>query len=124
MSVRLSLIVASLLFGVACHSSSMATTPTQPTPTPASTTNASIVSGARTLGSNAYSPNPINVPVGTTVVWTNNDSISHNTTASGGLWASGTMAPGAQYSFKFTTAGTFQYVCTFHPGMVGTVNVQ
>jgi plastocyanin len=120
----MSLVVTSLLFGVACHSSSMATTPT-PTPTPTPTTmNASIVSGARTLGSNAYSPNPINVAVGTTVVWTNNDSIAHNATASNGQWASGTMAPGAQYSYKFTTAGTFQYVCTFHAGMVGTVNVQ
>jgi plastocyanin len=33
----------------------------------------SIVSGASTLADKAYSPNPINVKVGDTVTWTNDD---------------------------------------------------
>jgi plastocyanin len=33
------------------------------------------------------------------------------------------MAPGATFSRTFSTAGTFTYHCTIHPGMVGTVSV-
>jgi plastocyanin len=54
----------------------------------------------------------------------NNDSIAHTSTANGGAWNSGTMAPGASFSTTFSSAGTFQYHCTIHPGMVGTVTVQ
>jgi plastocyanin len=34
------------------------------------------------------------------------------------------MPPGSQFSFTFSTAGTFQYHCAIHPGMVGSVVVQ
>ncbi|MCW3127521.1 MAG: Copper binding protein plastocyanin/azurin family, partial [Bacteroidetes bacterium] len=41
-----------------------------------------------------------------------------------GSFASPTMGGGATYSHQFTTAGTYTYSCTFHPGMNGTVIVQ
>jgi plastocyanin len=34
------------------------------------------------------------------------------------------MNPGATFTRTFPSAGTFQYHCTIHPGMVGTVTVQ
>jgi copper binding plastocyanin/azurin family protein len=42
----------------------------------------------------------------------------------GGAWNSGSIAPGGTFPRTFSSAGTFQYHCTIHPGMVGTVNVQ
>ena len=37
---------------------------------------------------------------------------------------SGNIAPEGRFAFKFTTAGTFPYVCTLHPvQMTGTVRV-
>jgi plastocyanin len=87
-------------------------------------TPVSIVSGASTLTTTAYSPNPLNVTVGTTVTWTNNDNMSHTSTANNGLWSSPLIGPGGQFSTTFTSAGSFAYKCTIHPGMVGTVNVQ
>src|SRR5215212_1182161 len=45
------------------------------------TNSVSIVSGASTLTTDAYSPNPIQVSVGTTVTWTNNDSQPHTVTS-------------------------------------------
>jgi plastocyanin len=64
------------------------------------------------------------VAVGTTVTWTNNDSIPHDTIADGGQWSSPILNPGQTFQFRFATAGTFPYRCTLHPGMVGTVTVQ
>jgi plastocyanin len=95
--------------------------PTNPSPT---STPVSIVNGASTLTSTAYSPNPVNVSVGGTVTWTNNDTTTHTATSTTGAWNSGTIAPGRTFSQRFTSAGSFPYNCTIHPGMVGTVTVQ
>jgi plastocyanin len=64
------------------------------------------------------------VAVGTTVTWTNNDSIAHDSVADGGMWNSGILSPGQSFPFRFATAGTFTYKCTIHPNMLGTVTVQ
>ena len=100
---------------------------TNPSPTPSPITSGStvsIVSGATTRGSSAYSPNPINVSAGATVTWTNNDTVTHTSTSDNGQWNSGNIAPQASFSRMFPTAGTFTYHCSLHPGMVGTVTVQ
>jgi plastocyanin len=90
---------------------------------PGSTTIA-IVAGASTLSTTAYSPNPITVPVGTTVSWLNNDSTTHTAVANGGAFTSPNLDPGRRFNFTFTTAGSFPYRCTIHPNMVGTITVQ
>jgi plastocyanin len=84
----------------------------------------SIVRGALTLTTTAYAPNPIGVPVGGAVTWTNNDTTTHTSTADGGTWNSGSIAPGGTFTMTFSTVGSFRYHCTIHPGMIGTVNVQ
>lgn len=63
------------------------------------------------------------VPVGTTVIVTNDDSANHTWTASDGSFDSGSLAPGDSFEFTFTEAGTFEYVCNFHPAMTGTITV-
>jgi plastocyanin len=95
-----------------------------PTPSPTAGVAVSIPRGASGLTTTAFAPNPIAVSVGGTVTWTNNDSVTHTSTADGGAWNSGSIAPGATFSRTFSSAGTFQYHCMIHPGMVGTVNVQ
>jgi plastocyanin len=134
MSVRLGTILLALLCLTACSGSGLTTSPTPtPTPTPApapspaptgTTASVSIVNGASLLSTTAYSPNPLNVSVGTTVTWKNNDSTTHDSTAVNGSFATGSIAPGGSMSVKFQSAGTFQYFCTIHPGMVGTITVQ
>jgi plastocyanin len=76
------------------------------------------------LTTTAYSPNPITVPIGGSVMWTNNDSTAHTSTADGGTFSSGSIAPGGTFTATFPTAGTFRYHCAIHPGMVGTVTAQ
>jgi plastocyanin len=82
------------------------------------------VSGASTRTTNAYSPNPINVAVGTTITWTNNDTVTHTSTSDSSVWNSDSIAPQGSFSRMFSAAGTFPYHCSIHPGMVGTVTVQ
>jgi plastocyanin len=68
---------------------------------------------------------PIEVAVGTTVTWTNNDSAPHTVTQSGGGgFQSGAINQGGTFSFTFDTAGTFDYFCEFHPNMTGTITVR
>ena len=72
----------------------------------------------------AYSPATVTVKVGTTVTWTNNDSVAHTVTADSGAGPdSGSLARGETYQFTYQTAGTFTYHCTPHPYMKGTVVV-
>ncbi len=104
----------------ACGSSSSPAAPSTPSPV-----SVSIPVGARTLGANSYVPNPITVTTGTTITWTNNDTISHTSTSdTAGGFDSGTIAAGGKFSFTPQTKGTVTYHCTFHAGMVGTIVVQ
>ncbi len=120
--MRIRVALASLLVGLSFGCSS---SPSMTSPTPSgSGTAVSIVSGASTLTTTAYAPNPISVAVGGTVTWTNNDSTTHTSVANGGAWNSGSIAPGGMFSMTFSSAGSFSYHCSIHPGMVGTVTVQ
>ena len=106
----------------ACGSTKSATAPSPTTPAGVAV---SIPVGARSnSGAAGFAPNPITVPVGTTVTWTNNDTIAHDVASDSGVWNSNSMAAGAQFSFAFQTKGTFPYHCTVHSGMIGTVTVQ
>jgi len=73
----------------------------------------------------AFNPGAIEVAVGDTVTWTNSDSAAHTATQlpSGSGFQSGTLDPGASYSFTFDTPGTYDYHCEFHAGMTGQVIV-
>ncbi len=88
-----------------------------PTPAPASTTH------TVTIQSFAFSPSSVTIKKGDTVVWTNNDSVGHTVTGDNGGSASPTISPNGTYSFKFNTIGTFNYHCSIHPSMTGTVTV-
>ena len=71
----------------------------------------------------AISPATVNINVGQSVTWTNNDSFNHHLVGDLGQFDSGTMPLGAVFTFKFTTAGTVTYHCSIHPSMTGTVIV-
>jgi plastocyanin len=73
----------------------------------------------------AFNPAELTVKVGDTVTWTNNDSVAHDVTAD--TFKSGEpggMAGGDTFEQTFDEAGSFDYVCTVHPGMEGTVVVE
>jgi len=76
-----------------------------------------------------YDPQVIDVTVGTTIAWDNMDTTVHTVTSgqvpeADGLFDSEMMAAGDLFEFTFTDAGSYDYYCTFHPWMIGTVNVE
>ncbi|MFB5624541.1 MAG: plastocyanin/azurin family copper-binding protein [Nitrosopumilus sp.] len=76
-----------------------------------------------------YDPEILDITVGTTVAWNNADTTVHTVTSgiapeTDGIFDSEMMSAGDIFEYTFTDAGTFDYFCTFHPWMVGTVNVE
>jgi plastocyanin len=92
----------------------------------AATTDVSIVNFA-------FSPQTVSIKMGDSVKWTNTATITSHTTTSDGidlccpngpaLWASGTLAPNAMFTFTFNVAASYKYHCSIHTNMKGTVNV-
>ncbi|HSW80299.1 MAG TPA: cupredoxin family copper-binding protein [Candidatus Saccharimonadales bacterium] len=79
-----------------------------------------------TIDNFAFSPANITVKKGTAVTWTNNDSATHNvkeTDGKSGGPNSQDLPNGQSYTFTFNTVGTFNYHCSIHPDMTGTVTV-
>ena len=83
-----------------------------------------------TIENFAFMPAELTVPVGTTVVWTNEDSVAHTVTAGTpdspdtALFDSGDMNQGDTFSYTFDEPGSFAYFCTIHPNMTATVIVE
>ena len=72
-----------------------------------------------------FSPETLEIKTGQTVEWTNDDLTPHTVTSQGaGDLNSGSIDAGASWRHTFTQAGSFQYYCTFHPEMKGTVVVK
>ncbi|HEX2615378.1 MAG TPA: cupredoxin family copper-binding protein [Nitrososphaera sp.] len=92
-------------------------------PTTSIPSNSTVVKIVANAGSNSFSPNPVEVKVGETVTWINDDSGRHTVTSNDGVFESGMMGKGQSFSFTFDKAGEVPYHCNPHPGMVGTVVV-
>ena len=71
----------------------------------------------------AFVPATLTVRAGSTVTWTNHDEEPHTVAASDGSFHSPGLGTGGTFSHTFATAGTFDYVCSIHPMMHGTVVV-
>lgn len=70
-----------------------------------------------------FEPAVVTVRPGDTVVWQNKDVVPHTATAAGSF-DSREIAAGKRWSWTARKAGRHAYVCTYHPGMQGTVVVQ
>jgi plastocyanin len=70
---------------------------------------------------NLFNPSAVTVPVNGIVAWQwNSGGVAHNVTFADG--SSGDRTSGT-FERTFSTAGTFNYQCTLHPGMTGSVAV-
>ena len=135
-----------LLCAAGCGSSSSSTTGSGPASSPAATpasgglklstrpkfgappASAPVQSGSVQIAYRniTIQPDTVKVKVGSTITWTNYDSIEHNVTSEGGpqRFASGDLSEGVHFAIKATTPGVIHYECTIHPtSMNGTIVV-
>ena len=64
----------------------------------------------------------LHVPVGATVTWKNDHTQPHTATSAGNF-DTGSIQPGESKTVTFDKAGTYSYICSFHPFMNATVTV-
>jgi plastocyanin len=90
--------------------------------------------GSSSLTDTAFKPNPVEVKIGDSVTWINDDSQPHTVTSGQNGQPDGKfdsspnfnplIPPGQTFKHKFTEgAGQYPYYCALHPNMVGTVSV-
>ena len=94
----------------------------EPVTTAKTTADSSSVSSAVSIEGFAFNPETMTVKAGTTVVWTNNDSASHDIKSDS--FSSPSMANGQTFEFKFEDKGTYDYSCGIHPTMKGKIIVE
>ncbi len=76
-----------------------------------------------------YSPNTINIKAGETLTFDNVDANFHTVTSGNqatgpdGNFDSGLLSAGEKFTLTLDKPGTYQYYCTIHPNMVGTIIV-
>ncbi|HHY49528.1 MAG TPA: cupredoxin family copper-binding protein [Alphaproteobacteria bacterium] len=71
-----------------------------------------------------FVPAEITVAAGDTITFTNEDSAPHTATASDGSFDTGRLNKGESGRVTINSAGTFDYICEFHPMMKGKVLAQ
>jgi len=71
-----------------------------------------------------FTPMTLTVPVGTTVTWQNLDEEPHTIRSVDEQVKTGALDQNERYSFRFDQPGTYKYVCSIHPSMVGTIVVK
>ena len=80
---------------------------------------------ARVLVQNfMFTPDSLTVAAGTTVTWTNLDAEPHTVSSDTGLFRSGALDTNDSFAFKFDEPGTYHFICSIHPQMMGTIVVE
>lgn len=86
-------------------------------------------SGIQKEGQIYYDPEELQISIGTTVLWINDDSAMHTVTSGNsqegpnGVFDSDLMAAGDSFEYTFTSQGKEEYYCIVHPWMTGSVEV-
>jgi plastocyanin len=84
---------------------------------PPARTHVVVIDGMR------FVPDTLSVKRGDRIEWRNKDLVPHTATAAK-VFDSGTIAANASWTHVARDAGTFAYLCSFHPTMTGTLKVE
>ena len=71
-----------------------------------------------------FAPTSLTVTAGTTVRWKNLDGEPHTVRSVDTSFRSDPLDQNDSFAFKFDQPGTYRYVCSIHPQMVGTIVVK
>jgi plastocyanin len=71
-----------------------------------------------------FAPTSLTVAAGTTVTWENLDDEPHTVVSDDGHFRSAGLGQNDAFTFKFDTPGTYKFLCSIHPHMMGTIVVK
>lgn len=71
----------------------------------------------------AFKPDAATVPLGTTIVWVNQDDVPHSVVETTGKFHSQALDTEDKFTFTFDKPGSYEYFCGLHPRMKGKVVV-
>ena len=71
-----------------------------------------------------FAPQKLTVKAGTTITWVNEDDIPHTVVATTLAFRSHALDTDDKFTFTFATPGTYEYFCSLHPHMTGTIVVE
>jgi YVTN family beta-propeller protein len=72
----------------------------------------------------AFGPQAVTAKAGEAITWSNDDGSPHTVTFRDGSPGAKSLSPGEAFTRMFDKAGTYEYFCSFHPYMTGSVAVQ
>ncbi len=84
---------------------------------------------AITIEAFQFKPRTLEARIDTRVVWINDDDVTHTATSGiperrTDLFNATLDGKGTRFGFTFARTGTFEYFCTRHPHMRGTVTIR
>jgi len=88
------------------------------------TNQVSIVKDSWNPDVESYNPLAIEIDSGTTVTWSNDDFVAHTVTDAEKTFDSEFIQSGNTWSHTFEDSGEFDYFCTLHPWMKGSIYVK
>ena len=71
-----------------------------------------------------FTPRRLTVKAGTTITWNNRDDIPHTVVSTTKQFKSKALDTDDKFSFMFTAPGSYNYFCSLHPHMTGTIVVE
>ena len=85
-----------------------------------------IVNQSVSIENFAFNSKNVTVKKGAKITFTNKDSVAHTVTSDNGKFDSGLFGQGKSFTLDTATlaAGTYNYLCTPHPNMKGTIVVE
>jgi plastocyanin len=116
-----------LAVAMCAHSEAPAATAKSATSTAATTTATTVAAADATtisIREFMFAPTSMTVAVGTTVKWQNLDGEPHTVRSVDTSFSSNPLDQNDSFAFKFDKPGTYKYVCSIHPQMVGTIVVK
>lgn len=97
-------------------------TPVSPTPPAGSASNVVTINIMGVNGKQSFSPNPADVPAGSTAVFVNRDIVTHRVVLDDLSIDTGNIAPGASSQTLQLGGVNKAYHCSIHTSMVGSLN--
>ena len=77
-----------------------------------------------TIKNMEFSPDPAEIKKGDSIVWHNQDNMTHTASADDKSWDTGNIPKGGKSKpITFNNPGSSPYHCKIHPSMTATVSV-